>query len=165
MHKIVLADCIRKVSVCGKAQCCECLDLINYASRGVNTLIRHCQTKKHIRGLTTKLTNYQISANQSAPSTSTATYGISPQLTVSAKRKENYKPIDGHTLAQSLCRCVTASLILRFEKGRLKMGEGVHGVHFLQNLKKKCSKNCKRYSFVLRLFLFQSKYRGKRKKR
>ena len=54
MHKIVLADCIRKVSVCGKAQCCECLDLINYASRGVNTLIRHCQTKKHIRGLTTK---------------------------------------------------------------------------------------------------------------
>ena len=57
MHKIVLADCSRKDNVCGKAQCCECLDLINYASRGVNTLIRHCQTKKHIRGLATKLSD------------------------------------------------------------------------------------------------------------
>ena len=42
--KISLADCISKVDVCGKAQCCECLDLINYASRGVNTLVKHCQT-------------------------------------------------------------------------------------------------------------------------
>ena len=32
MHKIALAVCIRKVNVCGKAQCCECLNLINYAS-------------------------------------------------------------------------------------------------------------------------------------
>ena len=28
-----------------------------------------------------------------------------------------------------------------------------------------CSINCKIYHFVVRLFLFQSKYRGKRKKR
>ena len=60
----------------GKAVCSLCQKTINYASRGVVTMIEHCQTKAHVEKVITKRTNYSLPTAVE----NTDAYGLHPMF-------------------------------------------------------------------------------------
>jgi hypothetical protein len=66
---VPVSECIRKLSVAGRAHCLWCQCDINYASQGFKAL-QHCSTAKHKSRLATRRTNYRLPGEMAGPSRS-----------------------------------------------------------------------------------------------